>query len=358
MRIPGCVDAASAADWRRIVEDVAGAHELVVVHTPSAAKFVEANFSWHDRMRRFEVLTEPAAETFAELERNPVSSDSIVVGIGGGKALDAAKVVAQWKEGESVNDLKRCLVSGGVVDHRPRPLILAPSIASSGSEASKAAILSMGDIKTGLRGECLIADQVILDGRLWQNLDLSTARHFAFDVFAHLVETTVSMRRSSVSMDHARQGMDRLQAWLFRGDSDLRNYREAMVASFDAGVCLATSSTCLPHRVQYVVGPATGTTHVEGIWYLSRPWIRGLQSTARERYKEVEEILGFGSSDGGLMAAFDRAHTWAAALVRQDRFQTLQGRAATLAARVTGDLDADPTYTDRRLIEQLIFPND
>lgn len=359
MTPPRKTDVASIRDWQAVCSAAVPALDparLLVVHTPSASAYVEENFRWAGGSGRLVIASEPAAADFARLE-TLAAAPSLVIGIGGGKALDAAKAAAYWGTAfASSRELGQLLAADGKIDvTRGAGLVLAPSIASSGSESSRAAIVSVDGRKTGLRGAGLTADTVVHDSRLWTSLTEPVAWHYAFDILAHLLETTVSLRRSAVSIDYAREGFARLGHWLFRQDGSLAEYQEAMDAAYFAGACLATSSTCLPHRIQYVIGPATDTSHVEGIWYLSPGWLEAAARKCPDRLADAAAMLrptSFGLA--GLREAFSSIHERARSLVRQERFKDLPGAANRLARDVNGDVSADPIYDGAPTIEALI----
>ncbi len=352
----------SPRQWRDIIARIAPelrGSDLVVVHTPSAASYVAENFAWADGHRTLAVRREPACEDFTALN-SMARTPRVVIGIGGGKALDAAKAVAFWGNGyKSAAELGSVLATGGRIEQtRSNQLLLVPSLASSGSESSKAAILSVGGRKTGLRGAGLMADGVVYDERLWCSISQSLACHYAFDIFAHLFETTVSLRRTEQSLGFAAEGFARLNHWLFKCDASLGSYIEAMEAAYNAGLCLASASTCLPHRVQYVVGPATGTSHVEGIWFLSRPWLNLVEKEAPDRVVDAARMML--TADAGyreFRATFERIHARARDIVRRDRFKDLSEQTHAMARQVTGDLSADPCFRDRSTLEYLLSPS-
>jgi alcohol dehydrogenase class IV len=360
MNPPEKLTAVSAEQWREVcrlsVENLEPSR-MVIVHTPSARRHVFENFVWAEKSFKIAMAREPSVEDFAGFEKSALQPQ-LVVGIGGGKALDAAKVIACWGSAfSSCRELSQTLLAGGKIEPaRVAKLILVPSLASSGSETSKAAIISVGDHKTGLRGFGLVADKVVYDHRLWASLNIPAVLHYAFDVFAHLLETTVSLRRTEQSLAYASNGFARLGHWLFTQDANLMQYQEAMEASFYAGLCLATSSTCLPHRIQYVTGPATGTTHVEGIWYLSQGWFARVEKCCPDRLAEAAEM--FRSESLGLKnfrAAFQLIHQKSAGRVRRHLFSKLPQMGRQLANKVDGDLTADPTFEGIATIEDLII---
>jgi|GEM_PF-6652364 len=359
MIAPPRKNVASADDWKAVCSDLGwtSGRALLVVHTPSATEYVHRNFGWAGVRAHLVIREEPQPQHLELLEKHAFDEAPFVVGIGGGKALDAAKGAAMWgADFRSVEEMTRLLESGGRVQHsRPSTLVLAPSIASSGSEASRGAIFTVGTKKMGLRGDSLLPDLVVHDAGLWSSLSREGTLHHAFDIFAHLIETTISLRRTPQALEHAGLGLDVLGEWIVRRDAAIADYQFAMDASYHAGVCLGSSSTCLPHRMQYVLGPATHTTHVEGIWFLARSWHALTRERSETRLKEFEGMLRpevWGGADSGKILA--RLHEMAAAKVRLERFAILKGREAELAKMVDGDLSADPSYRDVSDIQALM----
>ena len=332
---------------------------LFVVYSPSAEAHVARLFPGVRAENRWRINREPHLEDFSRFERQPECLPELVVGIGGGRALDAAKVVAHWGRGyRTVGELQRVLQAGGRLGMPDRArLILAPSVASSGSESSKGAIITADSMKSGLRGDSLQPDGVIHDTRLWAGMQSARRRHYAFDVFAHLLETTVSLRRTPVAVAHATTGAGELRHWLVGSDDSPEAYRAAMRAAYHAGVCLANSGTCLPHRIQYVLGPATGTNHVEGIWMLSPAWVERVVTAVPERAQEVACLLDGEKWGQATLAGLVHAiHARTGHGVRREYFRCTRAQAMTLARRVSGDLSADPAYVDLSTIEQLLLP--
>lgn len=348
-------------DWHALGEEFGAgkaAAGLAVVCTPSAEGHVRRLFPQLAPRQIWAVTREPQWEDFRRFEGGDFQP-SLVLGIGGGRALDAAKIVAHWGRGlRTADDLRQVLEAGGRPSAATRaPLLLAPTLASSGSESSKGAIVGVGLSKIGFRGDTVQADAVVHDARLWAGTSAGMRRHFAFDVFGHLVETTVSSRCTPATVEQAREGSAHLLHWLLERGGDDACYGDAMRAAFHAGLCLATAGTCLPHRLQYVVGPHTDTGHVDGIWMLSPSWIEGIEQRAAARAAEVAGLLGAAKHGHATLGSLFRAvHGLAGHAVPRDRFRWTRAEAELLAGRVTGDLAADPSYVDSRTLLNLLLP--
>ena len=123
----------------------------------------------------------------------------VIVGIGGGSALDTAKavaVMATHKEGLSV---KRFLE--GVGDMAPPaerlPLYAVPTTAGTGSEATKNAVISQigsNGFKKSLRHDAYIPDMVIIDPSLALAVPFSVTAASGLDALTQLLEAYTSVR--------------------------------------------------------------------------------------------------------------------------------------------------------------------
>ncbi|MBX3739274.1 MAG: iron-containing alcohol dehydrogenase [Candidatus Didemnitutus sp.] len=306
----------------------------------------------HSRLR---LVREPHVEDFAGLG-DAARKAEVVVGVGGGRALDAAKVVAHWGRAfHTASELGALLAAGGRVtaDARAR-MVMAPSIASSGSESSRGAIITVGAQKMGLRGPSVEPDDVVHDPTLWTSLPTASRAHFAFDVFAHFAETTASKRCAVETLAHAREGMGEFWSWWRDGGRELVSYGAAMRAAFHAGRCLATSSTCLPHRVQYVLGPATDTTHVEGIWALFPGWFDLLIETSPSAAGKVAKMLNPTMRPDATEFARVTLPSVHGLAAPSRRIEIAQEDVFSLSAQVTGDLAADPAFVGPSSVERLL----
>src|SRR6185295_14137661 len=91
----------------------------------------------------------------------------VVVGIGGGSVLDAAKAIAGLlPSGRSVMDHLEGVGHGIPFTGKTTPYIAVPTTAGTGSEATKNAVLSVrgqGGFKCSFRNDALVAQVAIVD---------------------------------------------------------------------------------------------------------------------------------------------------------------------------------------------------
>ena len=108
----------------------------------------------------------------------------IVVGFGGGSALDAAKAIAVGIAEKE--EIKEFFDSGREPEHT-LPVIAIPTTAGTGSELSKAAILTdeVQKRKNGIRGKVMYPVIAVVDSFFTESVPQQITMETGFDVLAH-----------------------------------------------------------------------------------------------------------------------------------------------------------------------------
>lgn len=171
----------------------------------------------------------------------------LVVGIGGGSAMDAAKAIAGLlRPGNSVMDHLE-----GVGPELPytgpaTPFIAVPTTAGTGSEATKNAVLSTHGtqgFKKSFRDERLVAEYAIVDPDLLATCPRSILAANGMDAFTQLLESYVSSKANPFTDALALSGLeavrDSLLPW-YEGGGDAAACRGRMAyAALLSGITLA-----------------------------------------------------------------------------------------------------------------------
>ncbi len=171
----------------------------------------------------------------------------VVIGIGGGSALDAAKAIAGLLiPGNSVLDHLE-----GVGPELPYvgpavPFIAVPTTAGTGSEATKNAVLSTqgpDGFKKSFRDEKLVAQYALVDPDLLASCPRPVLAANGMDAFTQLLEAYVSSRANPMTDALALSGLeaarDGLLPW-YEGTDDPTACQSRMAyAALLSGVVLA-----------------------------------------------------------------------------------------------------------------------
>jgi alcohol dehydrogenase class IV len=264
-----------------------------------------AGIAWH----RESVSGEPSPQTvdnFAQRYRN--RGIDVVIGIGGGSVLDAAKAIAGLlRIDKPVTDFLE-----GVGPELPykgpaAPFIAVPTTAGTGSEATKNAVLSVAGkdgYKKSFRDEQLVPEYALLDPDLLATCPPPLIAADGMDALTQLLESYLSIKANPITDALALSGLetarDSLLPW-YENRDDQNQARSGMAyAALLSGVCLAQTGLGsvhglasplgaffpIPHGV--VCGTLVGAATRVNIDALLA---RDADSPALDKYARVAELL-------------------------------------------------------------------
>lgn len=174
-------------------------------------------------------------------------SIDMVVGIGGGSALDAAKAIAGLlKPGNSVIDHLEGVGPELPYQGPATPFIAAPTTAGTGSEATKNAVLSVhgtDGFKKSFRDEKLVAEIALVDPDLLAGCPPQIIAANGMDAFTQLLESYVSSKANRFTDALAWSGMkavrDSLLTWYREGETAREAQAGMAYAALMSGITLA-----------------------------------------------------------------------------------------------------------------------
>lgn len=283
-----------------------------------------------------------AADVDAAVRTVHRAAVDVIVGLGGGSAMDAAKAASVGAALGPVGPL----VGTTVTAARTLPVIAAPTTAGTGAEVTRGAIVTDRDrgLKSGIRGDCVFPAVAVVDPELLGTAPRRVLHEAAFDAFCHAVETTVARGANPLSLalsnrahDHLARALPRLAA----GDRRPQVLESLSFAALLGGMVVAAASTCLPHRLQQAVGSLAPrhVAHGRGLAIVYPAWVRRCEPSASAPFRAIAAHYGrstLGEVVGDLEEALDLiADLRACGLKPTD--------VSTVAQHVTGNLDNDPT---------------
>ena len=203
-------------------------------------------------------LVDGAVAEYAE------SDVDVVIGIGGGSALDAAKAIAgMLPHGESVVRHLEGLGIEAPYDGPAVPFIAVPTTAGTGSEATKNAVLSRlgpDGYKKSFRDEDLVARVAIVDPDLLASCPRDIVAANGMDAFTQLLESYVSTKANPLTEALAWSGLEAFTEGFFDAleggdDPDAEAGRSRMAyASLLSGICLAQTGLGSVHGLASPLG--------------------------------------------------------------------------------------------------------
>ncbi len=180
----------------------------------------------------------------------------LVIGFGGGSAMDLAKLVSVLVGRE----LKLSDISGpGRAPVRKVGLVQIPTTAGTGSEVGTRALVtdpaSLNKVAT--ESIHMLADLAIIDPLLTVSVPAAVTAATGVDALAHCVEAYTSKRAHPLIDGYALQGIELVGKYLARAvadGSDIEARSGMALASFYGGVCLGPVNTTAGHAVAYPLG--------------------------------------------------------------------------------------------------------
>ncbi len=198
-----------------------------------------------------------------------VAADDLVIGIGGGSALDLAKAVAALATqpiGHSVVDYLEGVGRGLTIASDPLPMIAMPTTAGTGTEATKNAVISSSakGFKKSLRSDRMMPRIALVDPELTVSVPPATTAATGMDAITQLIEAFVSRRAQPIPQALCLQGLELAMPAIVEAveNGTSRPAREAMAhAALLSGLALANSGLGFAHGVAAALGVLHGVTH-------------------------------------------------------------------------------------------------
>ena len=193
----------------------------------------------------------------AILEAARPCAPQLVVGIGGGSAMDVAKIVAVLlKHDVALRDLlsgKEKVVARGV------PTLMVPTTAGTGSETTPNSIILVpeDELKVGIVSPKLMPDCVILDPELTVGLPPAITAATGMDALCHAIECYTSKRGNPFSEMLALKAISLISRSIRTAFNDGKNLdarHDMLLGAMYGGMCIATSSTTAVHALAYPLG--------------------------------------------------------------------------------------------------------
>jgi alcohol dehydrogenase len=180
--------------------------------TPRWAAFTQALAAKSINWLHFTVSGEPSPSLVDQaVSQFRSEAIDVVIAIGGGSVLDAAKAIAGLlPHGNSVMDHLEGVGKNIVYTGPSTPFIAVPTTAGTGSEATKNSVLSIqgaDGFKKSFRDECLIPEYAVVDPDLLVSCSAELMAADGMDAFTQLLESYVSLKANPFTDALAWSGM-------------------------------------------------------------------------------------------------------------------------------------------------------
>jgi len=253
------------------------------------------------------VQGEPTVEGLKEgLELARNETCDMVIGFGGGSAMDSAKVLAAMlrNPGEIIEYLE-VIGAGRKLSVPSAPCIAIPTTSGTGAEVTKNAVICSTEnkVKVSLRSPSMLPEIVLIDPELTKSVPPDITASTGLDALTQVLEPFVSKFANPITDAFCREGLARGARSLkraFDDGTDMSAREDMAMTSLFGGLALANAKLGVVHGFAGVIGGMVNIPHgvvcAALLPYAIKMNVKALtgrepHSVALERFHEVAQIL-------------------------------------------------------------------
>lgn len=246
------------------------------------------------------VAPDPSLDTVTEgTELARQSACDLVIGIGGGSSMDAAKAIAiMAAQPRPVEHY----FAGKPFDERGLPLVAAPTTSGTGAECTNNSVLTdrRNGIKKSLRGPGMVPAVALVDPELTVSAPRGVTAHSGMDALVQAMECYVTKGAQPVSDVLALRAMSLIYRALPTAVADGRDRaaRERMaLGSHMAGLAFASAGLGAVHGLAHPIGHDFGVPHGRVCAVLLPPVLEFNLPACREKFDRMAEAMGLSGGE-------------------------------------------------------------
>jgi len=231
-----------------------------------------------------------------------------IVGIGGGAAMDAAKLVAAIAP--SREPAANFALAAKALPKDGLPAIAIPTTAGTGSEVTRTSIVSTADgTKNWFWGEELMFAHAVLDPELTVSLPAHLTAWTGIDAVAHALEASTARSTNAAGKLYGLQALQILASSLPQAvadGNDLEMRGKVLWGSTIAGLALHNCNTHMGHNISHSLGSLARIHHglATGLALeVTLPWLVA-RADGAENYRLAAAALGADPKAEALPAVF------------------------------------------------------
>lgn len=252
-----------------------------------------------------QVESDPSLGTVqAGVEQARAEGTEVVVGLGGGSALDAAKAIAAMATQEgTIWDYH----AGREIEREGLPFLALPTTAGTGAEITRNAVLTNEKtrLKQSIRSPRMIARAALVDPELTFSLPPDVTAYTGMDAFTQAVEALVSRSANPATDALALEAVRRLFQHLPTAVADGRNAaarEEVALGSLLSAMAFSNSGLGAVHGLAHPIGARCGVPHGL-VCAVLLPHVMAFNlDAAPEKFARLAEALGVAGPAEGVVA--------------------------------------------------------
>ena len=219
---------------------------------------------------------------------------SLIVGLGGGTALDTAKLVACCAvSGLSAAAYALCATP---LPKNRLPIIAIPTTAGTGSEVTRVSVYAdQNGVKVWAWGEELKPDAAILDPELTVAVPPHVTAATGLDALVHAIEACTNKQRHDGNDLYCHQAIRLIAANLekaVRRPEDIAARGAMLLASCYGGIGIDNCGTALAHNISHAVANVAPIPHGRATGLAMLATIGWVAEGNRPAFAKVAEAMG------------------------------------------------------------------
>ena len=308
-----------------------GRHALVVTgdNPTRASRLLELLSESGVAASLFKVPCEPTLDLVNEgtAFAKRIGAD-LVIGFGGGSAIDAAKAIAAMATNPGdLLDYLEIIGRAQPLPNSPAPFIAIPTTAGTGAEVARNSVLTSpkDQLKVSLRSPLMLAKIALVDPALTVGLPPAITASTGLDALTQVIEPFVSIRANPMMSALCAQGIElaaRSLPVVFADGSNRVARDEMALASLYGGLALANAGLGAVHGFAAPIGGMFHSAPHGAVCAALLPHVmraniaalrqRSPQDPALGNFEKVARIL-----TGNPSASMEEGAHWIASLVKQ-----------------------------------------
>ena len=222
----------------------------------------------------------------------------LVIGLGGGSALDLAKLAAVLAvhDGKVADYLN--LTGTKTLEQKGLPKILIPTTSGTGSEVTNISVLSLETTKDVVTHDYLLADIAIVDPELTISLPPKITAATGVDALTHAIEAYVSINANEVTDALALQAIRLISGSIRTAVQEGQNKQarsDMSYGSYLAGLAFFNAGVAGVHALAYPLGGQFHIAHGDSNAVLL-PYVMGyIRQSCEKRMKDILDAMGISS---------------------------------------------------------------
>lgn len=247
----------------------------------------------------FHVSGEPTIETVsAGVAQAHAEGCDLVIGLGGGSALDAGKAIAALLTNQGdIYDYLEVVGHGKALVHTSAPFIAIPTTSGTGSEVTRNAVLTdtVHNAKISLRSAFMLPRLAIVDPALTYGLPPEVTAGSGMDALTQLIEPFLSSAANPISDLFCRDGLVRgAQALRQAYENDDHAARAEMaLTSLLGGLALSNARLGAVHAFAGAIGGMFNAPHGALCARLLPPVMNANLKALQERAPQSPTLMRF-----------------------------------------------------------------